>query len=58
MTKRETQAREYAAESAGERAPPGTKLTPSERLALQFFATYGAPAHHARVLRNLLERLK
>jgi hypothetical protein len=58
MTKRETQAKEYAAESAGERTSHSGKLTRPERAALHFFATYGAPAHHARTLRNLLEKLK
>jgi hypothetical protein len=58
MTKRETQAREYAAESAGERTSRSLKLTEEERDAVRFFATYGGPAHRASVLRKLLERLK
>jgi hypothetical protein len=58
MTKRETQAREYAAESAGQRPAASVTLTPSERNAVRFFSLYGGPAHHARTLRQLLERLK
>ena len=93
MTKRETQAREYAAESYEKRhAKQGiphmsdlisdaisrfaeqdatlsvcegnvtvtmdATLTDSERDAVRFFATYGAPAHRANTLRKLLERLK
>jgi hypothetical protein len=33
-------------------------LTDSERDAIRFFATYGAPAHRASTLRKILERLK
>jgi hypothetical protein len=58
MTKRDTQAKEYAAESAGERTSPSVKLTDSELSAVQWFAHYGLPAHRANTLRKLLERLK
>ena len=34
------------------------QITDSERNAIRFFATYGAPAHHTRTLRKLLERMK
>ena len=34
------------------------QITDSELDAIRFFATYGGPAHRARTLRNLLERLK
>jgi len=64
MTKRETQAREYAAESyektPAKRGVPHMSwaLTEEERDALLFFATYGGPAHRVSVLRKLLERMK
>ena len=58
MTKRDSQAREYAAESKGKPMPDNTALTPEEKDAVRFFATYGAPAHRANTLRKLLERLQ
>ena len=65
MTKRETQAREYAAESY-EKTPlkrgvshMGWAITDAERLALEFAVGTGRVAtHDAATLRNLLERLK
>jgi len=64
MTKRDTQAREYAAESY-EKTPAKRGVshtdwafTDAEISAVRFFATYGAPAHRANTLRKLLERMK
>jgi len=56
MTKRETQAREYAAESAGER--PAPTLTDEEREAIAFGIACVTTDKHAAALRKLLERLK
>jgi len=57
MTKRETQAREYAAEAAGER--PSPTLTDEERAAIETAVRWLEPYPQvADTLRSLLERLK
>jgi hypothetical protein len=63
MTKRDSQASAYAAESYEK--PPAERcvshmswaLTDEERAALHWFAHYGLPEHRAATLRSLLERL-